>query len=56
MFCQWARHIGLKVWLCPWIELQHMGSFVFGGSLKDLAQIGAPATADPDKVGKNKNM
>ena len=56
MFCQWARHIGLKVWLCPWIELQHMGSFVFGGSLKDLAQIGAPATADPNKVGKNKNM
>lgn len=56
MFCQWARHAGLKVWLCPWIELQHMGSFVFGGSLKDLAQIGAPATADPSKVGKNKNM
>ena len=56
MFCQWARHIGLKVWLCPWMELQHMGSMVFGGSLKDLGSIGAPATADPSKVGKNKNM
>jgi hypothetical protein len=56
MFCQWARHIGLSVWLCPWMELQHMGSFVFGGSLKDLGSIGAPATADPSKVGKNKNM
>ena len=56
MFCQWARHIGLKVWLCPWMELTHMGSFVFGGSLKDLGSIGAPATADPSKVGKNKNM
>ena len=56
MFCQWARRIGLKVWLCPWMELQHMGSMVFGGSLKDLAQIGAPATADPTKVGKNKTM
>jgi hypothetical protein len=29
---------------------------VFGGSLKDLAQIGAPATADPAKIGKNKTM
>ena len=56
MFCQWARNIGLKVWLCPWMELQHMGSFVFGGSLKDLGSIGAPATADPSQVGKNKNM
>ena len=56
MFCQWARNIGIKVWLCPWMELQHMGSFVFGGSLKDLASIGAPATADPGKVGKNKAM
>ena len=56
MFCQWARRIGLKVWLCPWMELQHMGTMVFGGSLKDLAQIGAPATADPAKIGKNKTM
>jgi len=56
MFCQWARRIGLKVWLCPWMELQHMGSMVFGGSLKDLASIGAAATADPSQVGKNKQM
>lgn len=56
MFCQWANRAGLGIWLCPWMHLQHMGSFVFGGSLQDLASIGAPATADPSKVGKNKNM
>lgn len=56
MFCQWARSIGLGIWLCPWMELQHIGSFVFGGSLKDLASVGQAATADPTKVGKNKNM
>ena len=56
MFCQWANRAGLGIWLCPWMQLQHMGSFVFGGSLQDLASIGAPATADPSKVGKNKNM
>jgi len=54
MFCQWARKIGLKVWYCPWMQLQHMGSYVFGGSLPDLAQLGASATADMTKIGKQK--
>lgn len=46
MFCQWARKAGLKVWMCPWMRLSHMGSYTFGGSLIDLANIGASATAD----------
>lgn len=50
MFCQWVRNIGLKVWLCPWMKLQHVGMMVFGGSLADLAQIGAVATADPEQL------
>lgn len=54
MFCQWARKIGVKVWLCPWMKLQHMGSYVFRGSLIDLAQIGAVATADVDVLKKKK--
>jgi hypothetical protein len=45
-FCQKSWDIGIKTWLCPWMKLQHMGSYVFGGSLIDLAQIGAGATAD----------
>lgn len=51
-FCQWARNIGLKVWLCPWMKLQHVGMYVFGGSLLDLATIGANATADPNQIKK----
>jgi len=51
MFCQWARNAGLKVWLCPWIGLQHVGSYIFGGTLMDLAQVGAAATVDPGKLG-----
>jgi len=46
MFCQWARKAGVKVWLCPWMELQHVGSYVFGGSLQAIASVGASATAD----------
>lgn len=52
MFCQYARKIGLKVWLCPWIKLTHTGTYTFGGSLADIASIGVSATADPAKLGK----
>jgi hypothetical protein len=51
MFCQWARKIGLKIWLCPWMKLQHVGSYIFGGSLADLASINVAATADKSKLG-----
>ena len=47
MFCQWAREIGLTVWMCPWMQLGHTGTYTFAGSLGDLANIGASATADP---------
>jgi hypothetical protein len=57
-FCQKMWDIDVKTWLCPWMKLQHTGSYVFGGSLIDLAQIGAGATADessmPNKMGKKK--
>lgn len=45
-FCQLAREIGLKVWLCPWMELKHTGSYIFGGSLAALSHAGAGPTAD----------
>jgi hypothetical protein len=51
-FCYDVQKIGMKVWLCPWIQLQHVGSYTFGGSLADLASIGATATASPEELGK----
>lgn len=53
-FCYHAAKAGMKVWFCPWMKLQHVGSYVFGGSLVDLAQIGASATADVTKLKKVK--
>ena len=41
MFCKWASKIGISTWLCPWIELDHMGSYLFKGSLDSIASIGA---------------
>jgi hypothetical protein len=46
MFCYNVEKMGLKVWLCPWMSMNHVGMYNFGGSLADLAAIGAPATAD----------
>jgi hypothetical protein len=39
MFCQWARNIGIQTWMCPWFELKHLGTYVFGGSLTALANL-----------------
>jgi len=50
MFCQWMRKVGVKTWMCPWMKLLHTGSYTFGGSLSDLAALGATATADPDEI------
>jgi hypothetical protein len=53
-FCQKLQEIGLKIWYCPWQKLSHSGSYIFAGSLVDLAQIGAPATASVDMLKKKK--
>jgi len=50
-FCQKAQQADLKTWFCPWMKMQHVGTYIFGGSLADLASIGASATADPTALG-----
>lgn len=50
-FCQKAIAADISTWFCPWMKLQHVGSYIFGGSLADLASVGAAATADPGALG-----
>jgi hypothetical protein len=54
MFCYNVQKMGMKVWFCPWMKLSHVGTYVFEGSLADLAQIGASATADINKMNEMK--
>ena len=54
MFCYNTERAGMKVWLCPWMQMNHVGSYIFGGSLADLASIGAAATADVGQLKKGK--
>ena len=50
-FCQKAQMANIKTWFCPWMKMQHVGTYIFSGSLADLASIGASATADPSQLG-----
>jgi hypothetical protein len=54
MFCYNVQKAGMKVWFCPWMQTQHVGTYVFGGSLADLASSGASATADSGQLKKDK--
>lgn len=53
MFSQYAREIGIKIWLCPWMQLKHVGTYTFGGSLQALAAIQASPTASDASKHKN---
>ena len=45
-FCHKARDSGLKVWMCPWMHLNHVGTHIFQGGMGSIAELGVTATAD----------
>jgi len=45
-FCHKARAAGLSVWMCPWMQINHVGSYIFRGNMGAIAQLGVTATAD----------
>lgn len=49
-FCYRMTDAGAKVWICPWMEINHTGSYTFKGSLGAIASINASVNADVDKV------
>lgn len=32
-FCKMARDVGFKIYVAPWVKLDHVGSYIFNGSL-----------------------
>lgn len=54
-FCWSARKIGIKVHMCPWMELQHVGSFTYKGSMAALAILNVTPTADNKSNSKKYN-
>lgn len=39
MFCQYWRKIGGRIWLCPWMKTQHVGTYAFSGDMNRIAQL-----------------
>ena len=52
-FCRKARAIDLKVWMCPWMQLNHVGSYIFKGNMAAIGQLGVSATGDQTSNRKN---
>lgn len=38
-FCQWARKFGIQIWLCPWVQTQHVGTYAFTGNMPKIADL-----------------
>ncbi len=43
-FCWNLRKIGISVHMCPWVKLNHIGSYTFRGDMAALARLGASPT------------
>lgn len=52
-FCKNARKIGIKVHMCPWMELKHVGSYIFQGSMAALAGLEISPTASKESNSKH---
>lgn len=52
-FCKKSREIGMKVWMCPWMQMQHIGTHIFKGSLGHIGKLGSSLTADSSAQRKN---
>lgn len=53
-FCQKIREAGGKIWVAPWVQLKHNGTYTWGGSVGALASIRQVAGADASKIKKTK--
>lgn len=52
-FCKKVREAGMTVWMCPWMKLNHVGSYIFKGDMPAIAQLSATPTADSTSSKKN---
>jgi hypothetical protein len=52
-FCWNARKAGIKVHMCPWMELKHVGSYIFSGSMAALSHLETSPTASEESNEKH---
>lgn len=49
-FCQKAREAGYSVWLAPWMQIKHHGSYIYSGSIPAMATVANERTRRNDPV------
>ncbi len=49
-FCQESRQLGLAIWICPWMNINHIGTYKFVGNLPAVAATKSSPTADKAAV------
>jgi hypothetical protein len=52
-FCHNARKVGIKVHMCPWMNINHVGTYVFRGSMSSLAGLDVSPTASKESNQKH---
>jgi len=52
-FCRNAAKAGIKTHMCPWMNLVHVGSYVYRGSLAAMATLGVTPTASVESNEKH---
>lgn len=52
-FCWNVRRMGGSVYMCPWMKLDHTGSYIFKGDMHALAKLGASPTSSKNSNPKN---
>jgi len=52
-FCKKSREAGMKIWMCPWMQINHVGSYIFKGNMAAIGSLGVSATADKTSNRKN---
>lgn len=52
-FCWNARKAGIKVHMCPWMQLQHVGSYIFKGSMAALSTLEVSPTSSKESNEKH---
>lgn len=45
-FCHKSREAGMSIWMCPWMKIDHVGSYIFRGNMGTIGKLGVSATAD----------
>lgn len=55
-FCRLVRSIGFKVWVAPWIQLNHLGHYKFIGNPQALSEAATKESINGQKVVPKSNL